>query len=144
MIFTDTLSAEISKNAANSFLATKLSFINMVSDLCLKVGANIDSVSRSIGADPRIGTDFLKAGIGFGGECLPKDLNSFIFSGKTNGVNFSILEEVQKVNDNRVTVYLSQIKDTLPNLKDMSFAVWGLAFKPVSYTHLKLPTSDLV
>ena len=130
MIFTDTRSAEISKNAANSFLATKLSFINMVSDLCLKVGANIDSVSRSIGADPRIGTDFLKAGIGFGGECLPKDLNSFIDSGKTNGVNFSILEEVQKVNDNRVNVYLSQIKDTLPNLKDMSFAVWGLAFKP--------------
>ena len=80
MIFTDTRSAEISKNAANSFLATKLSFINMVSDLCLKVGANIDSVSRSIGADPRIGTDFLKAGIGFGGECLPKDLNSFIDS----------------------------------------------------------------
>jgi UDPglucose 6-dehydrogenase len=130
LVFMDTRSAEISKHAANAFLATKLSFINMISDLCAKVGANVDSVSRAIGMDPRIGADFLQAGIGYGGECLPKDLSAFIESGKDNGINFSMLEEVKKVNEDRVNVFIAKVLNHLDNLQDKTLAVWGLSFKP--------------
>jgi len=102
----------------------------MISDLCAKVGANVDSVSRAIGMDPRIGADFLQAGIGYGGECLPKDLSAFIESGKDNGINFSMLEEVKKVNEDRVNVFIAKVLNHLDNLQDKTLAVWGLSFKP--------------
>ena len=129
-VFTDLSSAEISKHAANAFLATKISFINMIADLCAKAGANVETVAKVIGMDPRIGAEFLRAGIGFGGECLPKDLSAFIQIGKNNGLDFSLLEAVQKVNNNRVNTYLSQVVRYLGELEGKTLAVWGLAFKP--------------
>ena len=129
-VFTDTRSAEITKHAANAFLATKISFINMVADLCSRVGANVDTVARAIGMDPRIGGDFLQAGIGFGGECLPKDLSAFIQTGKVNGVDFAMLEEVQKINVARINVYVAQLLQYLGSLEGKVLAIWGLAFKP--------------
>ena len=129
-VFTDLASAEISKHAANAFLATKISFINMIADLCTKAGANVETVAKVIGMDPRIGAEFLRAGIGFGGECLPKDLSAFIQIGKNNGLDFSLLEAVQKVNNDRVNTYLSQVVRYLGELEGKILAVWGLAFKP--------------
>ena len=129
-VFTDPSSAEIAKHASNAFLATKISFINMVADLCAKTGANIETVAKAIGMDPRIGAEFLRAGIGFGGECLPKDLSAFIQTGKNNGLDFSLLESVQKINDDRVNAYLSQVVRQLGDLKEKTLAVWGVAFKP--------------
>ena len=99
LIYTDISSAEISKHTANAFLATKISFVNMIADLCTKVGADVEDVARSIGMDPRIGSDFLKPGIGFGGSCLPKDLAAFIQVGKINSIDFSFLEEVNKMQE---------------------------------------------
>ncbi|MBH74275.1 MAG: UDP-glucose 6-dehydrogenase [Dehalococcoidia bacterium] len=129
-VFTDLSSAEIAKHTANAFLATKISFINMIADLCAKVEANVETVAKVIGMDPRIGTEFLRAGIGFGGECLPKDLSAFIQIGKNNGLDFSLLEAVEKVNNDRVNAYLSQVVRYLGELGGKTLAVWGLAFKP--------------
>lgn len=129
-VFTDLSTAEISKHSANAFLATKISFINIIADLCAKSGANVETVAKVIGMDPRIGAEFLRAGIGFGGECLPKDLSAFIQIGKSNGLDFSLLEAVQKINNDRVNTYLAQVVRYLGELEGKTLAVWGLAFKP--------------
>ena len=130
LIYTDISSAEISKHTANAFLATKISFVNMIADLCTKVGADVEDVARSIGMDPRIGSDFLKPGIGFGGSCLPKDLAAFIQVGKINSIDFSFLEEVNKINELRISNYINQLINVLGDLKEKTLAVWGLSFKP--------------
>ena len=129
-VYTDIRSAEISKHTANAFLATKISFVNMIADLCTKVGANVEDVARSIGMDPRIASGFLKPGIGFGGSCLPKDLAAFIQVGKINEIDFSFLEEVNKINELRISNYIKQLIKVLGNLTDKTLAVWGLSFKP--------------
>ena len=99
IVVTDIRSAEIIKHASNSFLATKISFINAISDICDKVGADIVEVARGIGLDRRIGKEFLNAGIGFGGSCFPKDLSAFIRIAEKIGYDFAILKEVQRIND---------------------------------------------
>ena len=130
LLMTETTTAEIIKHAANSFLAMKISFINMVSDLCEVVGADVSKVASGIGMDPRIGRQFLNAGIGFGGYCFPKDLRAFIHLAEEYGVDFSLLKEVESVNVRRIDVFLKKVRQALWVLQDKTIAVFGLAFKP--------------
>jgi UDPglucose 6-dehydrogenase len=130
IVMTDTSTAELIKHAANAFLATKISFINMVADLCEKVGADVTALAHGIGLDPRIGRQFLEAGIGFGGSCFPKDLRAFICLAQEHGVDFSLLQEVERVNHRRVKVFLGKVHQALGILRGKTLGVLGLAFKP--------------
>jgi len=129
IILTDTSSAEIIKHAANAFLATKVSFANMVADLCEATDADIEDVTRGLGLDARIGP-YMRAGIGYGGSCLPKDVRAFTSVGERFGVDFSVLKEVHRVNQRRVDGYLSKVREAVPALDGSTLAIWGLAFKP--------------
>ena len=129
-LVTDTNSAELIKHASNSFLAMKISFINMVADLCEAVGADIGKVSMGMGSDPRIGSAFLNAGIGFGGFCFPKDIQAFIRIAEKSGCNFSLLKEVEKINQQRIGHFIEKVRQELWNIRGKRIAVWGLAFKP--------------
>lgn len=129
-LVTDTNSAELIKHASNSFLAMKISFINMVANLCEVVGADVTKVSEGMGFDARIGPAFLKPGIGFGGFCLPKDLQAFIRIAEKFGCDFSLLREVEKVNQRRVEHIVTRIRKELGVMRGKKLAVWGLAFKP--------------
>jgi UDPglucose 6-dehydrogenase len=131
IIFMDERSAELTKYAANSFLATKISFMNEIAQLCERMGADVDMVRRGIGGDERIGRRFLFPGIGYGGSCFPKDVKALSKSSKENGYEFRILEAVMKVNDAQKLHLLPKIKNYFKNdLKGKKFALWGLAFKP--------------
>jgi UDPglucose 6-dehydrogenase len=130
LIFTDCNTAEIIKHASNAFLATKISFVNMLADLCEATGANVDDVAHGLGMDPRIGPQFLKAGIGYGGYCLPKDIRAFIGIAASHRVDFSLLGEVERINRSRVARLLSRVRESLWVVKGKRLAVWGLAFKP--------------
>jgi UDPglucose 6-dehydrogenase len=129
LVMTGLSTAEIIKHAANSFLSLKISFVNMVSDLCDAVGADISEVGKGIGMDPRIGPAFLQAGIGFGGYCFPKDLRAFIYLAEEHGIDFSLLKEVENINRRRVDVLIKKLRETLWVLHDKTIAVLGLAFK---------------
>lgn len=129
-LVTDTNSAELIKHASNSFLATKISFINMVADLCEAAGADITKVAQGMGIDPRIGSSFLKPGIGFGGFCFPKDIQAFVRIAEKFGCDFALLREVERINQNRVEKFVEKIKKELWVLRGKTIAVWGLAFKP--------------
>ncbi len=130
IIFTDVKTAEIIKHASNSFLATKISFINMVADLCEAVGADVDMVAVGMGLDPRIGRDFLKAGVGFGGSCFPKDIRAFYRIAEENQIDFSLLKEVERINLKRPERFLKKIKKVMWNLKGKRIGILGLSFKP--------------
>jgi UDPglucose 6-dehydrogenase len=129
-VVTDTSSAEIVKHASNSFLAMKISFINMIADLCEVAGADIEKVAEAIGMDHRIGSAFLRPGIGFGGFCFPKDLQAFVHIGEKLGCNFSLLKEAEKINVARVDQFVARVKKELWILRGKTIALWGLAFKP--------------
>lgn len=129
-VVTDTSSAELVKHASNSFLAMKISFVNMIADLCEAAGADVEKVAEGIGMDRRIGPAFLQPGIGFGGFCFPKDLQAFVHIGERLGCNFSLLKEVEKINVARIERYVARIKKELWVLRGKTIAVWGLAFKP--------------
>ncbi len=129
-VIVDLETAEIIKHASNSFLATKISFINMVAELCDAVGADIEDVARGMGLDPRIGPQFLRAGLGYGGSCFPKDVRAFIRIAEDHGVDFRLLEQVDVVNDRRAPYVVSRLKDLLWVLRGKTVAFWGLAFKP--------------
>ena len=122
--------AEIIKHASNSFLSTKISYINMVSRLRDAVGADVRVVAAGMGLDARIGPKFLQAGIGFGGFCFPKDLQSFIRMAEKNGCDFSLLREIERINAGQVDRFVSRLRDELWILKGKRIAAWGLAFKP--------------
>jgi len=128
-VATDVATAEIIKLASNALLAAKISFINSVADVCEAAGADVEVVSRAMGLDPRIGPDFLKAGLGYGGFCLPKDVAAFQHKAHELGVDFGILAEVARVNDRRIGSVLSKLRTILWNLDGKRIAVWGLAFK---------------
>ena len=130
LLVTDLTTAEIIKHAANAFISTKISFINMVSDMCESVGADITKVSHGIGLDPRIGAGFLQAGIGFGGYCLPKDLRAFIHLGEEQGVDVSFLKEVEKINRRRVGLFLKKVRQALWVIRGKTIGILGLSFKP--------------
>ncbi|MDD5455162.1 MAG: UDP-glucose/GDP-mannose dehydrogenase family protein [Candidatus Ratteibacteria bacterium] len=141
ILVTDIKSAELIKHASNSFLATKISFANMLANLCEKTGADIGKVVKGMGLDRRIGEDFLKAGIGYGGSCFPKDVSAFIHIGKKSGCNFGLLEEVRNINIHRRIHFITQIEKALAGLsaskrknqaglRNKTIAIWGLSFKP--------------
>jgi len=129
IIFTDIKSAEIIKHACNSFLATKISYINAISRICEHSGADVEKVAEGMGMDKRIGKEFLNAGLGFGGSCFPKDLSAFIRIAEKSGYDFSLLKVVHKINEDQKEFFLKKMKDTLWNLKGKTVAVLGLAFK---------------
>src|SRR5215831_16743167 len=122
-------SAELIKHASNSFLALKISYANAVADLCEQIGANVEEVTHAIGLDPRIGTQFLKAGLGFGGFCFPKDIQAFISLAASVGIDFDILKAAERVNKQRVDRFLAKINKALWVVKGKRVAVLGLAFK---------------
>ncbi len=131
VIFMDEKSAELTKYAANSFLATKISFMNEIAQLCEKLGADVDMVRRGIGSDDRIGKRFLFPGIGYGGSCFPKDVQALIHSAEEVGYDFKILKSVEEVNDAQKLHLIPKIEKYFAgNLKGKHFALWGLAFKP--------------
>lgn len=130
LVVTDTNSAELVKHASNSFLAMKISFINLVADACEAAGADIAKVAEGIGRDKRIGQSFLNPGIGFGGFCFPKDLQAFVRIGEKLGCDFSLLKEVEKINLRRAEQFVAKVKKELWVLRGKTIAVWGLAFKP--------------
>jgi UDPglucose 6-dehydrogenase len=129
-LVTDTGSAELIKHASNSFLAMKISFINMVANLCEAVGADVTKVAQGMGLDPRIGPAFLNPGIGFGGFCFPKDVQAFIRIAEKSGCDFSLLKEVEKINLQRVEHFVEKIRQALWVLQGKRIAILGLSFKP--------------
>jgi UDPglucose 6-dehydrogenase len=129
IVVTDTSTSELIKHAANAFLSMKISFINMVSDLCEKVGADVGGVARGIGLDSRIGPQFLDAGIGYGGYCFPKDIRAFVHLAEEQGVDFSLLREVERINERRVDVFIRKVRRALWNLSGKTLGILGLAFK---------------
>jgi UDPglucose 6-dehydrogenase len=131
IIFMDEKSAELTKYAANSFLATKITFMNEIANFCELVGADVDKVRIGVGSDDRIGKRFLFPGIGYGGSCFPKDVQALVKSGKENNFSFQILDAVMKVNEEQKTVLIPKIKNYFRgDLKSKKIAIWGLAFKP--------------
>lgn len=130
LLITGLSTAEIIKHAANSFLSMKISYINMVSDLCDTLGADVTKVAEGIGMDPRIGPGFLQAGIGFGGYCFPKDLRAFIYLAEEYGVDFSLLKQVEAINEKRIEMFVKKVRSALWVLDAKTIGVLGLSFKP--------------
>ena len=130
VIFMDIPSAEMTKYAANAMLATRISFMNDIANLCERVGANVDHVRKGIGADPRIGQKFLYAGCGYGGSCFPKDVKALIHTGIDNGYHMEIIEAVEHVNEKQKSIVYDKLISLIGNVKDKTIAVLGLAFKP--------------
>ncbi len=130
LIVMDEKSAELTKYAANSFLATKITFMNEIANFCEKVGADVDKVRLGIGSDSRIGHKFLYPGIGFGGSCFPKDVSALLKSGKGAGYDFEIINAVLDVNETQKTKIVEKILAYYGDVSDMTLALWGLAFKP--------------
>ena len=130
ILVTDISSAELIKHCANSFLALKISYINAVSGICEASGADVEKVADGVGMDHRIGRDFLNAGIGYGGSCFPKDIAAFIAISEQLGTPFTLLREVQRINEGQKARFLKTIRETLWVLREKRIAVWGLTFKP--------------
>ena len=129
LLVTTINSAELIKHASNSFLALKISYANVIADLCEKIGANVEEVTQAMGLDPRIGTQFLRAGLGFGGFCFPKDLQAFVHLAGTVGVDFDILRAAERVNKQRIERFFEKVRQALWVVKGKRVAVLGLAFK---------------
>ena len=131
VLFMDIPSAEMTKYAANSMLATRISFMNDIANLCERVGANVDMVRYGIGTDARIGAKFLYSGCGYGGSCFPKDVRALIQTGRENGYEMCVIEAVEKVNTRQKSVIFDKLFNIFDKkLKGRSVALWGLAFKP--------------
>ena len=130
MIITDVPSAEMIKYASNAFLAAKVSFINAIANICELAGADVTQVMKGLGLDPRIGTAFLQAGLGFGGACLPKDIESLVQTAATLGYDFKLLKSVADINRERALHFVEGMRKALGSLDDKVVAVLGLAFKP--------------
>ena len=131
ILFMDIPSAEMTKYAANSMLATRISFINDIANLCEVVGADVESVRKGIGSDTRIGKHFLYAGCGYGGSCFPKDVKALLHTGKENGYTMRVIEAVENVNETQKSIVFEKVNKLFNNdLKGKIVAIWGLAFKP--------------
>jgi UDPglucose 6-dehydrogenase len=141
----DERSAEMTKYAANAFLATKISFMNELANLCEKVGADIDLVRKGIGSDPRIGQQFLFAGIGYGGSCFPKDVKALVKTSKEYEFELKILRAVDEVNDRQKrTLFRKLSKHYNGQLKDKNIAIWGLSFKPQTDDMREAPSIEVI
>ncbi len=137
-------SAELIKHASNSFLALKISYANLIADICEQMGADITQVSEAMGMDPRIGRAFLNAGLGFGGFCLPKDVQAFIHLGETAGVDMAMLRSAEEINKSRVVKYVNRLRKLLWVLKGKHVGILGLAFKPFTDDIRFAPAIDLI
>ncbi len=145
LIFMDIPSAEMTKYAANSMLATRISFMNDIANLCEIMGADVNAVRRGIGSDPRIGSRFIYAGIGYGGSCFPKDVKALIKTGAQNNYRMRILEAVEEVNEAQKSVLFNKITKSLGNdLSGKTFAMWGLSFKPNTDDMREAPSLVLI
>ena len=140
----DIPSAEMIKYAANSMLATRISFMNDIANLCELVGANVDAVRKGIGSDIRIGKKFLYPGCGYGGSCFPKDVKALIATGKNKGYSMQVLEAVERVNENQKHILFAKLKKHMPDLSGKKIAVWGLAFKPGTDDMREAPSLTLI
>jgi len=130
IVVTNIATAEIIKHACNSFLSTKISFINAIAHICERVNADVEKVAEAMGLDKRIGRQFLNAGAGFGGYCFPKDLDAFIHLAEKKGYDFELLKAVRKINEGQKKILLKKIEDALWVIKGKNIAVLGLSFKP--------------
>jgi UDPglucose 6-dehydrogenase len=140
----DCASAELSKYAANSILATRISFMNEVANVAEAVGANVDEVRRAIGADRRIGSSFLFPGIGFGGSCFPKDIKAMIKFADDKGYDFQTLKAVERVNQAQKVRFVAKLEAHFGSVKGKTIAVWGLAFKPRTDDMREAPAIPLI
>ncbi|MED5373490.1 MAG: UDP-glucose/GDP-mannose dehydrogenase family protein [Myxococcota bacterium] len=145
ILFMDNRSAELSKYAANAFLATKISFINELSRLCEAAGADVDSVRRGAGTDSRIGLRFFFPGVGYGGSCFPKDVQALMRTGQEFGVNMSIVDAVEQVNASQKTLLFQKVQRVFgEDLRGKRFTVWGLSFKPQTDDMREAPSLVLI
>jgi UDPglucose 6-dehydrogenase len=145
IIFMDIPSAEMTKYAANAMLATRISFMNEIANLCEKVGANVDLVRRGIGTDTRIGPSFLFPGPGYGGSCFPKDVKALVRTGKEQGAPLAVLEAVEEANGRQKRRLFEKVKQALGgSLKGARIAIWGLAFKPQTDDMREAPALTLI
>ncbi len=145
MLFMDVKSAEMTKYAANAILASRISFINEIANICAKVGADIENVRTGISTDSRIGNKFLFPGIGFGGSCFPKDVNALITIAKENGCSCQILEAVKNTNNLQRKLFIDKILNFYSgDIKGKTFAVWGLSFKPKTNDMREAPSIYVV
>lgn len=144
LVFTSIRTAELIKYASNAFLATKISFINEIADLCEKVGANVDEVAKAMGLDGRIGPKFLHAGIGYGGSCLPKDVSAIIHTAVEADVPLRVINAVSDVNASRAAIMLDKIASEIPDPSGAVVAVLGLAFKPNTDDIREAPSLKLI
>jgi UDPglucose 6-dehydrogenase len=140
----DTASAEMTKYAANAILATRISFMNEVANVCEAFGANVDQVRKAIGSDRRIGSSFLFPGIGFGGSCFPKDIKALIKFSGDSGYDFQILKAVDRVNQAQKIRFIGKLEQHFGSLKSKTIAVWGLAFKPRTDDMREAPAIPLI
>ena len=145
MIIMDVKSAEMTKYSANAFLATKISFMNEISNMCEKIGANIEKVRLGITSDRRIGSQFMFPGIGYGGSCFPKDVSALIELAEKNNCGNDILKAVQKTNNSQIDVFLNKIFSHFgSDIKGKVFAVWGLSFKPKTNDMREAPSIKII
>jgi len=144
ILVTDLKSAELIKHASNSFLSTKISFINAVGRVCELVGADVAKVAEGMGLDPRIGGSFLHAGLGFGGFCFPKDLEAFHYISKKVGYDFHLLSAVKDINEGQRAHFIKKVQETLWIVKGKTIAVFGLAFKPNTDDVRFAPSIDII
>lgn len=145
LLFMDIPSAEMTKYAANAMLATKISFMNDIANLCELVGANVNEVRNGIGSDPRIGNKFIYPGIGYGGSCFPKDVKALIHTAEQYDYKLRILKSVDAVNDDQKKVLFNKIKNHFKgDLKNKTFCIWGLSFKPKTDDMREAPALVLI
>jgi UDPglucose 6-dehydrogenase len=144
MVVTNINSAELIKHASNSFLATKISFINSISQICDHLGADVLKVAEGMGFDKRIGRSFLDAGVGYGGSCFPKDVDAFVRISEKSGYSFNLLKEVRNINEEQKTSFVKLIEDKLWIVKDKVIGVLGLAFKPDTDDMRSAPAIDII
>jgi UDPglucose 6-dehydrogenase len=144
LLLTSTKSAEVIKHASNAFLAMKISFINAISNLCEAAGADVEQVARGMGLDSRIGPKFLRPGIGYGGSCFPKDVAAFRSVAGQLGIDFNLLTEVEKINDQQKKRFLNKVRSALWTLRGKRIGVLGLAFKGETDDIRESPAIDLV
>ncbi|MDX8412157.1 MAG: UDP-glucose/GDP-mannose dehydrogenase family protein [Mariprofundaceae bacterium] len=144
LVVMDRVSAEMSKYAANAMLATRISFMNEVAQLCETVGADVEAVRRGLGSDPRIGPHFLYAGIGYGGSCFPKDVRALMATGREHGVPMQVVEAVHEVNQDQRRRFIDRLLKALRDIDKPCVALWGLAFKPDTDDMREAPSRDIV
>ncbi|MEJ2053560.1 MAG: UDP-glucose/GDP-mannose dehydrogenase family protein [Calditrichaceae bacterium] len=145
IIIMDVRSAELTKYASNAMLATKISFMNEIANLCEAVGANVEMVRKGMGSDKRIGPYFIFPGAGYGGSCFPKDVKAIIKTASENDQKLKVLQAVEEVNENQKVILVEKIKKYYAgNLKDKTFAVWGLAFKPNTDDMREAPSISMI